>query len=440
MKTRRVIVISAVVVIAALAAAGVVVARSTITKAADNASPTVPTTRVARGSLELTVHMDGELRASHQQQILAPTVGGALRLLSLVDTGAEVKNGDTVVEFDPADQQFALEQAESELLEAEQEIIKSKADTNVQAAGDKVKLLTAQFDVRRAELDALVKEDLVSANDFKIRLASLDEARRTLAQTERDVASQAALNNAGLSVLEEKRAKAKLSADRARQNIESLVIKAPMDGVVSVRENQDAAGGFFFGGMTLPVYRVGDSANPGRVIQDIFDLSTLEIRATVNEQDRANLSPGQTVQVTSSAIPGQTLSATIKSISGLGRSDRQAGPLRLFDVTLVLNKVDRELRPGTAVTLVAQGQKIDNVLVLPRQAVFEVDGKPVVYERTQTGFTPRSVKVVQRTESRVAIDGVPQGTDVALVNPDIAATGASGAKPTASAPVPGAGR
>ena len=433
---RRVILISALGV-AGVLAAGVGMARSTrstTSKTADSASPGVPTTRVARGSLELTVYMNGELRASHQQQILAPSVGGALRILSLVDTGAEIKQGSTVVEFDPADQEFALEQAESELLEAEQQIIKNKADTTVQTAGDKVKLLTARFDVRRAELDSQVKPELVAANDLKIRLASLDEARRTLAQTERDVTSQAALNNAGLSVLEQRRLKAKLSADRARQNIESLVIKAPMDGIVSVRDNQDAAGGFFFGGMTLPVYRVGDSANPGRVILDIFDLSTLEIRATVNEQDRANLSTGQKVHVTSSVTPGQTLSATVKSISGLGRSDRQAGPLRIFDVTLVLDKVDPNLRPGTAVKLVSQGQKVDKVLVLPRQAVFEVDGKPIVYERTATGFAPHPIKVIQRSESRVAIDGVPEGTDVALVNPDIATTGAGVTKPSASGP------
>src|SRR5207249_2700640 len=116
---RRVIAISAIGV-AAVLAAGVGMARSTLAKPADSTSPNVPVTRVERGSLELTVHMNGELRASHQQQILAPAVGGALRILSLVDTGAEIKQGNIAVEFDPADQEYALEQAESELLEADQ--------------------------------------------------------------------------------------------------------------------------------------------------------------------------------------------------------------------------------------------------------------------------------------------------------------------------------
>jgi hypothetical protein len=184
--------------------------------------------------------------------------------------------------------------------------------------------------------------------------------------------------------------------------------------------------------MTLPAYRVGDTANPGRVILDILDLSTLEIRASVNEQDRANISPGQKLNVTSRVAPSQVLTATVKTVSGLGRTERNAGPLRLFDVIAALDRADQDLRPGASVTLVAPGQRVDEVLLLPRQAVFEIDGKTVVYERTAAGFEPRAIKVVQRTESRVAIEGVPQGTDVALVNPDTTPSGP--AKPVASGP------
>jgi multidrug resistance efflux pump len=273
----------------------------------------------------------------------------------------------------------------------------------------------------------------VPANDFRIRQASLEEARRTLAQTERDVKTRAALNTAGLSVLEERRARAVLNADRARQNIENLIVRAPMKGVVTVRENQEAAQGVFFSGMTLPAFRVGDTANPGRPVIDIADLSALEIRATVNEQDRANLSAGQKVGVTSNVAPDRPLTATIRNVSGLGRADRAAGPLRLFDVILTLDRVDPALRPGTSVSLLASGPKIDNVLLLPRQAVFEIDGRPVVYERTPEGFTAREIKVVQRTESRIAIDGVPEGIDVALVNP----TTGAGRAPAAAAASPG---
>jgi multidrug resistance efflux pump len=434
---RRAIAAAAAVVIGLAGVAGVVVAmnRSNVSPGAD-ATSSLPTSRVERGSLELTVHMKGDLRALRQQAIMAPTVGGALRILTMADAGAVVKAGDVILEFDPADQLYAREQALSEVLEAEQEVIKRRADTEAQTAQDRVALLTAESDVRRAELDAKVDQDLIPANEYQIRQAALQEARRVLAQTEQDIKTRATVGAAGLAVLEEKRNKARLAADRAEQNTETLVIKAPMDGVIAVRENRDAAGGIFFSGMSLPAYRVGDTVNPGRPVLDIFDVSRMEIRASVNEQERANLEPKQTVRVHSDVGTGPPLTAAVKAVSGLGKTD-WAGPLRVFEVTLEIDRADPRLRPGTSVKVVVPGQRVDNVLILPRQAVFEKDGKPVIYERSGAGFEPRPIKVLHRTESRVAVDGIAEGAEVALINPEATTTG----KPSTAAPAgPGLGR
>ena len=434
--TRRGVVVAAGVVLAAGAIAfGASRFRASAVTLTDVA-PAVPTARVARGPLELAVYMKGDLRASQQQALMAPPVGGALRILTLVEAGVSVKAGDVILEFDPADQLFALEQAHSELLEAEQEILKRGADTEAQAAGDKVALLNAQSDVRRAELDAAVDRDLIPANVYQVRQASLVEARRILAQTEQDVKSRGTVNQAGLTVLQERRAKAQLTADRAKQNIDSLVMKAPIDGVVAVRENTDAAGGIYFTGMTLPQYRVGDTVSAGRPVLDIFDLSTMEIQAAVNEQERANVSPKQRVRVESDTTPDRPLTAAVTAIAGLGRPDETGGPLRSFQVTLKLDHPDPSLRPGTSVRLIVEGQRLENVLLLPRQAVFEQEGKSVVYERTPTGFQPKPVKVLNRTESRVAIEGLTEGLEVALIDPAVGA-----AAPSKSAPAgPGLGK
>jgi HlyD family secretion protein len=434
MRRRRIVL--GLAAVAALALAVVFVARDTRPAAAHEADgAAVPTTAIERGTLELTVHMKGSVRASRQQAIMAPTVGGALRILSLVESGTAVEAGDVILEFDPADQRYALEQAQSEVLEAEQEIRKRRADVDAQAAQDKVALLTAQFNVRRAELDAAVDQDLIPANEHKIRQVSLEEARRTLVQTEQDVQARRTTGQAGLAVLQEKRAKATAAADRARQNIESLSVKAPMNGVLSVRENVDASGGVLFSGMTLPAYRVGDTVNPGRPVVDLVDVSGLEIRAAVNEQDRVNLSTGQAVRV-ESALLARPLGARVTAISGQSRS--RSGPLREFEVTLVLDAPDDRLRPGTTVDLIAPGERVDNVLLLPRQAVFELEGKPVVYVRTAGGFEPRPIAIRHRTESRVAFDGLEPSLAVALVDPTTLSTGRG--RVNATGPVPGATR
>jgi multidrug resistance efflux pump len=433
---RRTIGLALVAVVVSAGAAMAVLARSRLSGIAET-GPVVPTARVARQTLELTVHLQGDMRALRQQTILAPSVGGALRILHLADSGATVKEGEILLEFDPADQVHALEQAQSEVLEAEQEIIKRRADTEAQTAQDKVALLTAQSEVRRAELDASVDQDLIAANEYKIRQAALEEARRALARTEQDIKARVAVNSAGLSVLEERRTKANMSADRARQNIQDLVIRSPMAGVLSVRENRDA-GGMFSYYMTLAPYRIGDTVNPGRQVVDVFDVSRMEIRAMVNEQDRANLEEGQAVIVTSTAVPGEELTAKVTAVSGSGRSERRAGPLRLFEVTLTLDRPNPALLPGTSVEVVASGRTVENALVLPRQTIFEKDGRPIVYERVGAGFEPRPVKVLHRTESRVAVEGLSEGAEIALVNPDAAASTTSGpSKPPAPPPAQG---
>lgn len=423
----------AVTVIAAGGLAAVLVAASrawpTPAGAEAEVRLVVPTAVATRDTLERVVHLTGELRATRQASLAAPSVGGMLRILDLLETGAVVSAGDMVVEFDPAEQLYALEQARSEVLEAEQEILKREADFAVQTAEDEVALLAARFDVRRAELDVAVDRDLIPANEYRIREVSLDEARRRLAQVEADTVSRVDTNTAGLAVLRERRAKAVMAAERAEQNIESLVVITPMDGIVLVRENRDASGGIIFSGMALPTYRIGDDVYSGRPLVDVFDVGSMEIVAPVNEQERSLVEVGQPATAESDALPGVQVDALVTAVSGLGRAVRAAGPLRLFDVTLELSRTDARLRPGTTVRVLVDAGRVEDQLLVPRQAVFEREGQPVVFVAVADGFEAVGVKVLHRTETTVALDGIAEGARVALVDPDRAARPGSAGPP-----------
>ncbi len=439
MTRRRIIgaiVVLAIGVVATLAALRLTRTRAAAAEAASE-DPLVPTTHVTRGPLELSVHATGELRASKSAMLIAPSVGGTLRILTLLETGSAVKSGDVIAELDPTEQLYALEQAKSELAEAEQQIVKKKADLDVQTAEDEVTLLTAKFDVRRAELDNLADKDLISANAFAKNRLELDEAKHRLEQVQGDVKNRVETNRAALALVEEKRAKAQLSATRAQQNIDTLVIKAPIDGLVVVRENRDASGGFYFSGMSLPSYRSGDNTFAGRPLADIYDLSGMELRVKVGEQDRSNVTVGQDADVWSDALAGVSLKAKVSGIAGLTSSDffDVAGPVRQFDVTLKLNSADSRLRPGTSVTVLLRGRTVDGVLQVPMQAVRLKNGKPAVFVKNGTGFESQEVKVVFRTETRVGLEGLTEGAVVALVDPVAASATANGAKPAASGPV-----
>ena len=413
MKRRIVLAVIAVAIVAAIGAAAVAVPRLPAR------GTTVPTTHATKGPLKLTVHANGDLRAGRTVTLVAPPVGGMLRLVTLVQTGMSVKSGTTVVEFDPADQQYALEQAKSELDEAEQNIVKIKADAAVQAAQDEVALLTARFDVRRGELDTAANE-FIGAMDAEKNKLSLEEARRRLAQLQEDVKSRAATNQASLAVALEKKNKAQLSMQRAQQVIESLVIRAPFDGVVSVKENRDASGGMIFWGMILPEYRAGDQIWPGRPVIDLIESGRMEVRAKIDESDRPNLVAGQPAVVEVDALPGEKFQAKVGQLSGLASRANffeSASATRLFDVSLQFDKPDPRLKAGVSTRVTLDGKELRDAIHIPRQAVFDKNGKNYVFVKTGEHFEPRDVKVEQRTESRVVISGLPEGTEIALVDP-----------------------
>jgi RND family efflux transporter MFP subunit len=397
----------------------------------------VPTAKVVKGPLKLTVYATGELRAGRTMNMMAPPAGGSLRILKLLPTGTSVKKDDVVIEFDAADQVYAVEQARSDLAEAEQQIVKMKADTAVQAAQDKVNMLTARFDVRRGELDAAGNE-FIGAIDAQKNALTLEESRRRLQQLEQDAGSRTATTDAAIAVVEERRNKAQMAMTHAQGIIDNLVVKAPIDGVVSVKENRDGQY-FYFSGMILPQYREGDTTFSGRNIADIVESGKMEVRAKVTETDRDNLKEGQKATVQIDALPGRTFTAKVGALGGNASrgSFFETSAVRQFDVGLQLDALDPQMRAGSSLRVVIDGQELPSALHVPRQAVFEKNGKNYVFLQTGERFDRRDVKVVNRTESRAVISGLNEGAVIALVDPDVAnqkSKSSSGPLPAASGP------
>ena len=379
----------------------------------------IPTAVVKRGRLDMKVYTEGELRASRSVMTVAPSVSGNLRIIHLAPTGTHVRPGDVVVEFDPSEQQYNLEENRFDLEEAGQEIVKAKADAAVQSAKDQVELLKAKFDVRRAELD-VSKNELVSAIDAKKNLLALEEAKRRLAQLEQDIQSHSLSNQAALDVAQEKERKARLLMAQAESNIQSMSVKTTIDGLVSLKENERASGGFYFSGMKLPEFREGDQVGSGTLVAEVMNLDHMEIQCKVDEGDRANMNTGAPVEARVDALPGRIFPAKVESVAGMASRGMpwSGSTTSKFDVSITLDKSDPEIRPGLTVQAIVEGGQTKDLLLVPPQALFDKDGKPFIYVEQGSNFVARPVKVTRRTESQVAIEGVSEGTVVALVNPE----------------------
>jgi HlyD family secretion protein len=391
----------------------------------------VPIATVERTDLQIEVNITGELRATQAAPISAPAIaGGTLQIVRLLKTGVMVKAGDVLAEFDPSEQEYKLAQGRSDYEQAEQEIVKAKDNAAVQTAQDQTALLKAKFAVRQAELD-VSKNEIVSVIDAKKNQLALDEAKRTLAQLEEDIQSNTTSNGAAIAVDEEKANKAMLAMKQAQWNIDNMRAKSPISGLMNVQENSDSSGGIFFSGMSLPDYQEGDQVYPGNVVAQVIDISQMEIAAKVSEKDRGNVKVGQSVQIHIDAIPGKVYQGTVKSVAGMvsgGFFRRSVG--HKFDVTIQIDHPDDLLRPSFGAHLVILGDRLQNALCIPRQAIFEKDGKPSVYVKTGNSFEHHEIRVQNMTEGLAVIDGLKEGTQVALV--DFEKRSAAPANPAAS--------
>jgi biotin carboxyl carrier protein len=83
------------------------------------------------------------------------------------------------------------------------------------------------------------------------------------------------------------------------------------------------------------------------------------------------------------------------------------------------SELDVLLRPGLLADVEIIVEKVPNAINVPIQAVFEKDGKQVVYVKNGTRFEPREIKALKRSENVMIISsGLKAGEIIAMANPE----------------------
>ena len=166
----------------------------------------------------------------------------------------------------------------------------------------------------------------------------------------------------------------------------------------------------------MPDYRVGDAAFAGQSIADLIDSSRIEATAKLPEQDRANVAPGQSVEVAVDAVPEAPIRGTVRTVSGVASRRIFDAGTRQFDIAFDLGG-HPAVRPGVSAAIAISGQAYDNVLYIPRTAVFDVSGR-----RRCTALGRRirrpEVRVRAWTDSVAVVENIDPSAEVALVNPN----------------------
>jgi HlyD family secretion protein len=164
-------------------------------------------------------------------------------------------------------------------------------------------------------------------------------------------------------------------------------IFSPMDGVVIERpvelgETVTGSGSF----------------NAGTVISTVADLSTMLVKAGVNEVDIGKIHLGQEARVTLDAFPRVLFKGTISRIAPAARLDNQ---VKVFDVEIALEELGHELRTGMTANLEIRGEIREQVLTVPVESVFVRGEEEMVYIQRETPLP----KEVAETEEDAETEG-----------------------------------
>ena len=409
MTARRVLV--AVAVLAVVAVAG-------FAMTSRGAAPNATTVPVTHGDFVDFIQIRGDIRPAKSITLSAPLQsGGDLQITKLVKNGAAVKKGDILVEFDATSLEQRLAERRSDLKSAEGEIEQLQAQQKITLEEQKTALLKAKYDVERAKLD-LGKRDLISEVEYQEAKLALSDAEQRLKETQAKEISAAAGAQADLVGKVRKRDKAKFDVERTEAGIAQLRLRAPADGVVNILTNPRTQSMFGGGGTE---FHEGDRAWAGATILELPDLSSIHLEARLDETDRGRLKVGQQAVVRIEAVPGKDFQAKVDLISVLARVDFSSGwpPVRNFDLGLILADPDSRIKPGMTATARIAADRLPDSTLVPVEAIFQKDGRPVVYRLNGSKFDEQPIDIVRRGREQAAVtNGVSAGDKLAVRRPD----------------------
>ena len=190
--------------------------------------------------------------------------------------------------------------------------------------------------------------------------------------------------------------------------VSSSVSRAPHDGILVLK--RDWRG---------DVPRVGSNVWRGMPLGEIPDLAAMKAEVFVLEADAAGLAVGKKATVRLESNPGVTYPGKITQVDKLARPRVRGVPVQYFGVTVTLDRTDAAvMKPGARVLATLEVENLAKAFAIPRQALFEKEGKQLVYRRKGNAFEPVAVEIASSTAGRVVVTkGVSDGDQVALVDP-----------------------
>ena len=364
---------------------------------------------VAPSNFVRRVTAEGNLKAVEATPLSAPNETQApIKVAWIADDGMRLRKNDVVVRFDPTDFDKALAAGKEDRGTADNKMHHATVDSST----TRTNLLR---DAKQAE------EELKAAQHFRSDdgeifsryqqiESQLDEA---LAGEKRDHAHHVLgvrqqLSRADQEIIGIEGKKADLAINNAEKGLRGLELRAPHDGILVLQ--RDWRG---------DIPRVGATVWSGSPLGQIPDLAAMKAEVFVLEADAAGLAIGQKATITLESNPTVRYSGKITQVDKLARPRMRGVPVQYFGVTVSLDKTDPAvMKPGARVLARLELDNRANAFSIPRQALFDKQGKKLVYVRRGDRFVASEVTISTSSPGRVVVTkGVGKGDALALTDP-----------------------
>lgn len=305
---------------------------------------------VKKTSIVEKVSASGEIQPEIEVK-LSPDVAGEIIELN-VQEGDSVEMGKLLVKIRPDNFISALERTRANLNQQMANLSQAKAALQRSEA----QFTQAELNFNRQK--KLYAEKVISDADFETAQANYITAQKDLEAAKQNViASEFIVKSSQASVNE------------ASENLRLTNVNSPVSGIVS----------------SLKVEKgervVGTQQMAGTEMMTIADLSQMEVRVDVNENDIVRLSLGDTtlIDVDAYSASGKKFKGVVTSIANTANTKASADAVTEFKVKIrILNSSYQDLvqagnrypfRPGMTASVEIITQSKDNALSIPLAAV-----------------------------------------------------------------------
>ncbi len=327
--------------------------------------------RVHRGTFASDVVLTGELRAARGEELAVPRLPQWQTTIKwIAPDGAEMKQGDRVVELDNSTFSTNLDAKRQAVAQAQQELQQKDAEWTADTLDKQLDVERKRSEYDKTKLDAAMPKEIISARDFNDRQVKFKRAEVELAKAIDVLKSQrrSVKSDRDNLLLNLQKAQRELTiADRA---INELILRAPHDGIVVIRDHP-------WEGRRL---QEGDGVFIGLTLAQFPEMSSLRVEADLADVDDGRIGEGMPATVVLDAYPGMSFPGRVTSISAVAQESSRTSLRRAFKVMIALDRLDpSRMRPGLSSRVVIRSMTQPNALLVPRAALDYATSKPRVH-------------------------------------------------------------